>query len=197
MNKYVATLCLPLLVLVSHDALAGTILGKATLQGAKEAKDAVVYIGKIKDKTFEPPEHHAVMDQKGLTFVPHVLPILVGTTVDFKNSDDVLHNVFTPSKAGDRFNLGTWGKGQMRSFTVKKPGEVVILCNVHPEMEAYIVVVETPYFALTDEEGTFRISDLSPGDYVLSIWHEKRKGKPQRITVPERGEITVNFTLHR
>lgn len=87
------------------------------------------------------------MDQKGLTFVPHVLPILVGTTVDFKNSDDVLHNVFTPSKAGDRFDLGTWGKGQMKSFTFKKPGEVVILCNVHPEMEAYIVVVETPYFA--------------------------------------------------
>ena len=177
--------------------LAGDITGKVTAKGARHAGNAVVYIDKIPGKTFEPPKEPAVMDQKNMEFVPHVLPILVGTTVDFYNSDDVMHNVFTPDKCADRFNLGSWPKGIKKSYTFKKPCVAVILCNVHPEMSAYIVAVETPYFAVTAKDGSYTIKNVPPGKYTLKIWHEKLKGKPVEITVPEKGTVTQNFLIRR
>jgi uncharacterized surface anchored protein len=94
-----------------------------------------------------------------------------GTVVDFKNSDDVQHNVFTPSTSANPFNLGTYNRGEARSVTFNKAGEAVILCNIHMEMEAHIVVVEGPHFTVTDQTGTFRISDVPPGRYELRLWH--------------------------
>ena len=185
------------LVALATASFAGDITGKVTAKGARHAGDAVVYIDKIPGKTFEPPKEPAVMDQKNMAFVPHVLPILVGTTVDFYNSDDVMHNVFTPDKCADRFNLGSWPKGIKKSYTFKKPCVAVILCNVHPEMSAYVVAVETPYFAVTAKDGSYTIKNVPPGKYTLKIWHEKLKGKPVEITVPEKGTVTQNFVIRR
>lgn len=176
---------------------AGDIVGKVKVQRAKNNANVVVYIDKIEGKVFEPPEKHAVMDQKNLVFIPHVLPVLVGTTVDFLNSDDVLHNVFSPDCPDGKFNLGTWAKGIVKSFTFKKPGVSTLLCNVHPEMEAFVVAVRTPYFAVSDEEGNYTIKDVPAGKYTLMVWHEKRKAKPQVVEVPEKGTVTVNFELKR
>lgn len=184
-------------VALATASFAGDITGKVTAKGARHAGDAVVYIDKIPGKTFEPPKEPAVMDQKNMAFVPHVLPILVGTTVDFYNSDDVMHNVFTPDKCADRFNLGSWPKGIKKSYTFKKPCVAVILCNVHPEMSAYVVAVETPYFAVTAKDGSYTIKNVPPGKYTLKIWHEKLKGKPVEITVPEKGTVTQNFVIRR
>ncbi len=184
-------------VALATASFAGDIAGKVTAKGARHAGDAVVYIDKIPGKTFEPPKEPAVMDQKNMAFVPHVLPILVGTTVDFYNSDDVMHNVFTPDKCADRFNLGSWPKGIKKSYTFKKPCVAVILCNVHPEMSAYVVAVETPYFAVTAKDGSYTIKNVPPGKYTLKIWHEKLKGKPVEITVPEKGTVTQNFVIRR
>ena len=89
---------------------AGTITGKVKAHGVKNSADAVVYIEKIESQTFPAPKEHALMDQKGLKFHPRVLPILAGTTVDFLNSDDVLHNVFCPDACAEKVNLGTWPK---------------------------------------------------------------------------------------
>lgn len=176
---------------------AGTIKGKITVKGARDARDVVVYIDKVPGE-FKPPKEHAKMDQKNLTFIPHVLPILAGTTVDFHNSDDVLHNVFTPDKCAEKFNLGTWPKGQVRSYTFKQAGCVaVLLCNVHPEMEAWVVVLQNPYFYKTGKDGVFKIENVPAGKYTLKVWHEKLKGKPQEVTVPEKGEVTVNFVMKR
>ncbi len=100
-------------------ATAGTITGKVKAHGVKNSADAVVYIEKIESQSFPAPKEHALMDQKGLKFHPHVLPILAGTTVDFLNSDDVLHNVFCPDGCADKVNLGTWPKGEKRSYTFK------------------------------------------------------------------------------
>jgi plastocyanin len=177
---------------------AGNIVGKVKAKGVKNSADAVVYIEKIPGKTFSPSKEHARMDQKNLKFTPHILPILVGTTVDFLNSDDVLHNVFSPDACVDKLNLGTWPKGQTRSYTYKNPGCIsVMLCNVHPEMEAYVLALETPYFAVSTAEGNYEIKDVPAGKYELKIWHQKLKAQIVNVEVPEKGNVTVDFEIHK
>ena len=197
-RSFIIGISLALICCSAQFAAAGTITGKVKAHGVKNSADAVVYIDKIPSKVFAPPEKHPVFDQKNLVFHPHVLPILVGTTVDFLNSDDVLHNVFSPDQCADKFNLGTWPKGQIRSYTFKKPGcEPVILCNVHPEMEAYAVVLETPYFAVSDKEGNYKITDVPPGKYTIKIWHEKLKGQSVTLEVLEKGDVTADFDIQK
>lgn len=177
---------------------AGDINGKITAKGARDNANAVIYIDKIPGKTFDAPKKHGEIDQKNLVFTPHVIPVLEGTTVDFLNNDDVLHNVFSPDKCAEKFNLGTWPRGQIRSYTFKEAScQAVILCNVHPEMEAYVVVVQTPYFAVSAKDGSFKIKNVPAGKYTLKIWHEKLKGESTVVEVPEKGSATVQFQLKR
>ncbi len=198
MKHYTLIIIAALVVAASCGAVAGNIVGKVKAQGMKNSGDAVVYIEKVGDKSFPAPKEHPLMDQKGLKFHPHVLAVVAGTTVDFLNSDDVLHNVFSPDACADKMNLGTWPKGQKRTFTFKNPGcQSVLLCNVHPEMEAFVVVCETPYFAVTSDDGSYEIKDVPAGKYTLKIWHEKDKGQPVTVEVPEKGEAKVNFDIHR
>lgn len=187
-----------LLICIGSIAAAGDIKGTVKARGVKHSGDAVIYIDKITNKKFEAPKEHAKMDQKNLVFIPRVLPILAGTTVNFLNSDDVLHNVFTPDKCAEKFNLGTWPKGQIRSYTFKEPGCVaVMLCNVHPEMEAYVLVLENPYYAVSAKDGSYTIKNVPAGKYMLKSWHEKLKSEPQEVTVAESGEVDVNFELRK
>ena len=174
---------------------AGTIEGTVTAKGARDARDAVIYVDKVPDKTFAPPKEPAKMDQKNMVFLPHVLPILAGTKVDFLNSDAVLHNVFTPDKVADKFNLGTWPQGQKRSYTFKNVGSAVMLCNVHPEMEAFVVVLPTLYFAKTGPDGKFKIEGVPAGSYTVQIWHEKLKAQAASVAVPAEGTATIAFAL--
>jgi plastocyanin len=186
------------LLAVIQPVLAGEISGKVKARGVKNSGDAVIYIDKISGKTFPPPKEHSRVDQKNLTFIPHVIPVLVGTTVDFVNSDDVLHNVFSPDKCADKFNLGSWPKGQSKSYTFKEPGcSSTLLCNVHPEMEGHVVVVETPYYAVSGKDGSYTIKDVPAGKYALKIWHEKLKGQDVAVEVPEKGSVTVDFEIHK
>ncbi len=186
------------LVALQGAAIAGGITGTVKAHGAKNSGDAVVYIDQIPSKTFPAPKEHALIDQKNMTFVPHVLPVVAGTTVDFLNSDDVLHNVFCPDKCAEKFNLGTWPKGQKKNYTFKEAGCVAtLLCNVHPEMEGYIVVVGTPYFGVSAKDGSYFIKDVPAGKYTLKIWHEKLKGQDVTVTVPEKGDATADFELHK
>lgn len=184
------------LTLPSIALAAGTISGTVTDKGGATV-DAVVYIEDTAGE-FASPKEHLVMDQKNLTFIPHVMPILIGTTVNFINSDDVLNNIFTPSWAGRKFNLGTYPKGIVRSFTFDRLGEVVILCNIHPEMEAYILVLSNPFFAVTDKTGKFTISGVPSGRYTLRTWHERLKPQIKQISVRENTTTTVvDFELIR
>jgi len=195
--KNFMTLCLIILVSGMTTMYAGNIKGKVKAKGVKNPANAVVYIDKIDGKTFSPSEKAVVMDQKDLTFVPHVLPVLVGTTVNFLNSDDVLHNVFSPDECAGKFNLGSWPKGQEKSYVFKNPCVVTLLCNVHPEMGAYILVLETPYFAVTDTKGNYEIKNVPEGKYTLKIWHEKLKGEDVSVTVPAEGNIEQDFSIKR
>jgi len=192
-------LFLVLFVTFAASALAGEIKGSVTAQGMKSPEGIVVYIDTIAGKTFAPPAEHAVMDQKKMTFIPHVLPVVKGTTVDFLNSDSVGHNVYWPSISGNKklaHNLGTWPQGVKKSFTFDDIGVASLLCNVHPEMSAYVVVTPTPYFAVTNAQGEYTIKDVPPGKYTLKAWSEQ--GKPVEQPVEVSGAAaTVNLTVHR
>ncbi len=171
-------------------AQAGTISGKV----AGDSGKAVVYVEKTAGKTSPASDKHATMDQKGLRFVPHVLAIEQGTTVEFKNSDTVAHNAFWPSISGNKklgHNLGTWPQGQSKTFKFDNPGAAALLCNVHPEMSAYVVVSPTPYFAATDASGNYKIENVPDGKYTVTAWHEGSKNQSKPVTVG--GDSKIDF----
>ena len=186
------SLVLAVVVALALVASAGSISGKVSGVSGK----SVVYVDTIAGKTFPAPAQHPVMDQKGLLFQPHVLVVQEGTTVDFLNSDNVQHNVFWPSISGDKkagHNLGTWPKGEKRSWKFDHAGVASLLCNVHPEMSGYIVVSPTPYFAETDASGAYHIKDVPDGSYTVVAWHEGAKTQSKPVTV--KGDSTQDFTL--
>jgi plastocyanin len=173
-------------------AYGGSVSGKIT--GGKGA--TVVYVDAIAGKTFPAPDKHIAMDQKSLLFQPHTIVVLVGTTVDFLNGDNVQHNIFWPSVAGNKkasHNMGTWPKGEIRSFKFETPGIVPLLCNVHPEMSGFIIVVPTPYYGEADASGAYKIDNIPDGSYNVTAWREgmKLQSKP----APVASNITVDFTL--
>ena len=158
----------------------------------------MVYVDAISGKTFPAPAEHPVIDQKGLVYQPHVTAVLVGTIVDFLNSDSVAHNVFWTSIGGNKklgHNLGTWPKGEKKSFKFDAPGAVPILCNVHPEMSAYLVVVPTPYFATSDQAGNYKIENVPDGSYTVIAWHEGAKNQSKPVSVS--GDTKADFTLSK
>jgi len=179
-------------LLMAAAASAGVI--KGTVGGGKRIRrsPAVVYIANAPGP-FIPPVKNPVMDQKNMTFIPHVLAIQAGTTVDFLNSDEVRHNVFSPSR--EKYNLGTWPQGGIKQRRFDKKGVYTQLCNVHPEMEAFIVVLDTPYFTVTKEDGSFEIAGVPAGRYTVRAWHEKLKfSKRKGVEVSADGITEVNFT---
>jgi plastocyanin len=178
---------------------AGDIQGKVNVQGLRSAENVAVYVDTIPGKSYEAPAKHAVVDQSHLKFVPHVIVVLKGTTVDFLNSDSVGHNVYWPSVSGNKKlarNLGTWPQGQSKSFQFNDLGVAPLLCNVHPEMSAYVVVVSTPYFAVTDKEGQFQIKDVPPGHYTLKTWSEAGKPTTQAVDV-SGASASVELTVKK
>ncbi len=179
-----------LIVATTAVALAGTIEGRVS------SGNSVVYVDTIPGKTFPPPAKTALVSQRGLAFVPHLIVVQQGTTVDFQNDDSVQHNVFWPSVGGnkkDGHNMGTWPQGDKRSFKFDHAGVVPLLCNVHPEMSGFIVVSPTPYFAQTDASGNFKIDNVPDGKYSVVAWHEG--SKPQTKPVDVAGTGKVDFTL--
>lgn len=171
-------------------ASAGTITGKVT----GTTGNAVVWVEAIPGKTFPAPPTPFTMDQRGLVFQPHLLVVPLGATVKFANDDTVAHNVFWPSIGGDKkaaHNLGTYPMGQSKEWKFEHAGVVPVLCNVHPEMSAYIVVAPTPYFAQTDNQGNFRIMNVPDGTYKVSAWKEGGKTETKPVTVS--GQTQLNF----
>jgi plastocyanin len=195
--KFKALVSLTFLFVFMHSSLsfAGIIKGKVKTRSVRNRADVVVYLAGVEGE-FSAPDEYAVLDQKNLLFIPHVLPILVGTTVDFPNSDEVRHNVFSPTK-DKKFNLGTYASGVTRQQTFDKPGAVTLLCNVHAEMVAYVVVLENPYFAVTNNRGDFEIKNVPAGTFILKTWHEKLKESKQEITVLEDGIVNIELQLRR
>ena len=180
---------------LAHDARAqsGGVTGTVTAKGVRTSADLVVSLQAPGLKVV-PPAKTLEIDQRGMLFTPHVLPVVTGTTVRFLNSDPVGHNVFSPE---GKYNLGTWPQGQSKEHRFDKPGVYTQLCRVHAEMEAYVVVLDTPYFATTNKAGAFEITNVPPGQYTLVVWSEKLKELKQPITVAAGKPVSVDLTLGR
>lgn len=181
-------------VRAAAPASAGVTL-EGTVSHPKGHANLVVYV-ETATGTFVAPSVHPVMDQKGMRFNPRVLPIVVGTTVDFLNSDSVQHNVFSPDQEG--YNLGTWLRDTKKSYTFTHVGTYTQLCSVHPDMEAYIVVLQNPYFAVTDAEGHFKVASMPIGHYTLKVWGEHLKSTETKKAfavdvAADDSTTTINF----
>ena len=169
-------------------ANAGQVSGQALLGGRGGAGEAVVYLeGNVKSQ----PLAHAVVDQRDKMFTPHVSVVTRGTTVRFPNDDTVFHNVFAYFQA-KKFDLGMYPRGATKTVTFDKAGLVVLLCNIHSDMSAYIMVVDTPFYAVTDGQGRFHIANVPSGTYTLHAWHESGAETTQTITV---GGASSSLTL--
>jgi len=194
-----AAIALSVTVVLAGAGRANEIKGKVNVQGIKSAENIAVHVDVIPDKKFDAPADHVVIDQRKMTFIPHVAVVQQGTTVDFLNSDPVGHNVYWPSISGNKAlkgNLGTWPKGDKKPFTFKDLGVASLLCNVHPEMSGYVVIVPTPYFAVTDKDGNFEIKNVPAGKYTLKTWSEE--GKPSTQAVDLSGATaTVELTVKK
>lgn len=156
-----------LLATVPSGVLGGQIIDASM----HPARDVIVYVKTGPGSGKAKPPGTITMDQKDKTFLPHVLPIVVGTRVEFKNSDPVLHNVYS-RVAAKTFDLGMFGKTEAKSVTFDKPGRVDVFCAIHTNMHAIILVLATGDFATTDARGFFTIKDLAPGTYTVAIWDE-------------------------
>lgn len=177
------------------ETSAGTITGQVTSRLVKDTRNTVVYIDQIEGKTFEPPPDPMVIDQINKEFVPHVLPILKGGSVSFRNTDSFLHNVHTYQERRTLFNVAVLGGGKPITKTFHEVGKVAVLCDVHPEMAAYVIVLETPYSAVTDEDGRYKIDNVPSGSYTLKTWHEKLEAVSQPVTIQAGETIELDFEL--
>jgi plastocyanin len=194
-----AAVAVGLTLALTSAAKANEIKGKVSVQGIKSAENIAVYVDAIPDKKFEAPKEPVVIDQRKMQFIPHVVAVQQGTTVEFLNSDPVGHNVYWPSISGNKklsHNLGTWPKGEKKPFQFNDLGVASLLCNVHPEMSGYVVVTPTPYFAVTDKDGNFEIKNIPAGKYTLKTWSED--GKPTTQAVDVTGATaTVELTVKK
>lgn len=132
--------------------------------------------------------------QRDASFVPHVLPIAVGTGVRWPNEDDIYHNVFSMSDAKD-FNLGLYGKEKEPVIVFDKVGRVDVFCGIHTQMHCIILVLPSPYFALADAHGRYVIRNVPAGTYRLKAWQERVPSQVREVVVPEDGEVKVDFVL--
>jgi plastocyanin len=213
-----ALIALALLVFACAVATAGEIRGRVTAQGRElpggaaggaygskkfkflekidysEMRDFVVHIvGPASAGAPAEALTRRVVVQENAMFSPRVLPVAVGTTVEWPNEDDIFHNVFSFSDPKP-FDLGLY-REEIKKLTFDQPGRVDVFCSIHKEMHCIILVLENPWFAAADESGRYRIAEVPPGDYELRAWHERLPPQTRRITVPAHGIVEANFTL--
>jgi plastocyanin len=220
-SRYV---CLGLVLAGSWPALAGTITGTVRAEGKlgadadalcskydsrqfkfvervnyAEMHDFIVYLEGAPRTNAAPPANPVQVvtsrvQQKGATFSPHVLPILVGTTVEWPNYDEILHNVFSYSEPKP-FDLGLYKSPKIERVTFEKPGRVDVFCSIHTRMNCIVLVLENPYFAATTEKGAYTLPQVPAGTYKLKAWHERLPSQTKEITVPDQGDLKIDFVL--
>jgi plastocyanin len=198
MSRSVALCTAVLLVSIGISAHAadssgqtGMLVGTITV-GGHPTSDVVLSIEGLPAKPLSgaPAEYytHATMGQRDLRFFPHVLPVMVGSTIDFANEDKVWHDVYSTSQVKS-FDVGLYAPGKAKKITFDRPGVVRILCNVHPQMEAYIVVLDHASFSSPDERGNYRFEGLPLGSYRLKIWRPSTDPKIEPFAIERAGEV--------
>lgn len=155
--------------------VSGTVeLDNSRIESVARGKDysgVVISLRAIDQAAPAAPAKHSVMLQKNKMFTPHILPVVAGTTIDFPNGDPIFHSAFS-TYGGQIFDLGLYAPGTSRSVRFRRPGIVRVFCNIHPSMSAVILVLSTPYFVVTQRDGSFRL-DVPPGSYDMDVFHER------------------------
>jgi plastocyanin len=171
-------------------------LGMPAAREVPDRKRSVVYLATAPQGAFEDAERpRAVLDQRNQAFVPYVLAIRAGTTVEFPNRDRTYHNVFSFSKA-KRFDLGRYAGGLSKSVNFDEPGVVRVFCEIHSHMSAFILVFAHRYFATTDTEGRYRIDEVPPGTYTVVAWNDGEARETRTVRVPESGgPVELDFVI--
>ncbi len=166
-----------LALVLAFSAAAATVSGRVQLASSHgkhtDYSGVVVWLEPLSGAPVIPASAgRAQMIQKNKTFTPHVLPISVGTVVDFPNFDPIFHNAFS-NYNGQIFDIGLYAPGTTRSIAFRREGVVRVFCNIHPAMSAVIVVLKSPYFTLSAKNGTFAIPQVPPGSYRLHVFYER------------------------
>lgn len=189
----------------AHPSHVPTYQPRATLSGVvtvgavpPDRRRSVVYLEEAPRGAFdELPRRRPRIDQINEQFVPRVLAVTTGTTVDFPNNDRIYHNVFSLSKPRT-FDLGRYAAGKSRAVRFDRPGLVRVFCDIHSHMSAWILVFNHPFFAVTGDDGRYAIPNVPPGSYSLAAWHETLPLQRRRVDVPAAGgPIEVDFSLGR
>jgi plastocyanin len=135
------------------------------------------------------------LDQKGCEYQPHVLAFPVGTTVEILNPDGILHNVHSYSKVNSPFNMAQPKFKKTLDVKIDKPEAIEVKCDVHGWMQGWLVATESPYAAVTDNSGNFKLTDVPAGTYTMEVWHEKLGKNTQKVTVKAKEDAKVNFEV--
>lgn len=161
-----------------------------------ERRQSVVYLETAPRRAFDAPgEPRARLDQRNETFVPRLLAIVAGTTVEFPNSDVTYHNVFSFSKTRS-FDLGRYAAGRSRSVRFDQPGIVRVFCDIHSHMSAHILVFAHRYFTVAGEAGRYRLDGVPPGTYTVVAWNESARHESRQVVIGGAGgDAEVNFRL--
>ena len=173
-------------------------LGMPPAPDSRDRRRSVVYLESVPRGAFDPAEaRRARMDQRNERFEPHVLAVTAGTWVDFPNGDKTYHNVFSLSKTRE-FNLGRYAAGRSKAVRFEQPGIVRVFCEIHSHMSAFIIVFAHRYYAVTDQDGRYRLEGVPAGTYTLAVWNETVHGDPPRriVTIGESGtDVEADFTI--
>jgi len=179
----------------------GIVKGTITI-GGKPTPDAVVSVEGV------PAEHvraqiaitkaqKKIMYQRNIKFIPTVLAVMVGGTVDFPNNDTAWHNVYSKGGAND-FDLGLYPPGKTRSKKFEKPGVSRILCNAHPNMEGFIVVKDHPFFSTADSRGNYEIKNVPVGKVRVEVWYPNLEVRSETVEIVRHGEVfALNVDLKK
>ncbi len=181
----------------SLDPYAGTLnsagVTRETGPRRTRVRDVVVYLKGVGAHDATAHAGKPRLAQINQSFEPHVLGVPVGTTVEFPNMDPVYHNVFSYSKT-KRFDLGYYGKGKSKRVTFDKPGVVQVFCDIHSNMSAYVLVVDTPLVTQPDDDGSYAFADVPNGAYTMTVWHPDVGQRSMPVTVTD-GVVKVDVSL--
>lgn len=178
---------------VASPAFAGEVRGRVALHGV-DASDVVIYVKDAPGPAPAPPAKRPVINQRFLKYAPRVLAVSAGTEVDFCNQDGVAHNTFSPT-AGSKFDLGAYPRGECRPTRFDKPGMSVVLCNVHVEMVAYVMVFAHGLFTQPAPDGSFALPHVPGGEQTVVLWRPRMPPIEQVVKVGEGEPAVISLEL--